>query len=276
MARPLWVTYLPFSRKKLVDELMATKPEDAATVVLLRETEKPGSDGEIEVYMTKRHHHLDFVGGFYVFPGGKMDPQDREPENLKRCKGLGPEDAQKILVDPPDPLKSLAYWVTAIRELFEEAGILLAYNKEGKLINFEAEELREKFFYFRRLIHDGKFTMGEMMVEEDLFYAADNLRYLSRWITPEFSPRRFDTRFFIARLPEKQNPQHYEDEVAESDWTEPALALSRWEMGEMNMIIPTLATLQDLAQFKTLADLFNAYKNHNIPLPKSSHLEKGS
>jgi 8-oxo-dGTP pyrophosphatase MutT (NUDIX family) len=272
MAKPLWITYLPSSPKKLVDELMAVEPEDAATVVLLREIEKDGGDAEIEVYMTKRHHHLNFVGGFYVFPGGKMDRQDLEPKNLKRCKGLGPEDAQRILVDSPDPSKSLAYWVTAIRELFEEAGILLAYNKEGKPINFEAEELREKFFSYRRLIHGGKFTMGEMMVEEELFYAVDKLRYLSRWITPEFSPRRFDTRFFIARLPEKQNPQHYKDEVAESDWTEPTLALSRWEMGDMNMIIPTLATLQDLAKFNSLTELFNAYKPRNIPLPKYSPL----
>lgn len=248
---------------------MAAKPEDAATVVLVREIKKPGGDGEIEVYMTKRHQRLDFIGGFHVFPGGKMDRQDLEPENLKRCKGLCPEDAQKILVDSPDPSKSLAYWIAAIRELFEEAGILLAYNKEGKLINLEAEKLRDKFFSFRRLIHGGKITLGEMMVKEDLLYAVDNLLYFSHWITPEFSPRRFDTRFFIARLPEKQSPQHYEDEVAESDWTEPALALSRWEMGEMNMIMPTLATLQSLAKFNTLTELFDAYKPHNIPLPKS-------
>ncbi len=241
---------------------MAVELEDAATVALLRETEKPEGDGEIEVYITKRHQRLEFVGGFHVFPGGKMDRQDLEPGNLKRCKGLSPEDAQRILVDSPDPSKSLAYWVTAIRELFEEAGILLAYNKEGELIDFKDKELRDKFSSFRRLIHDGKFTLGEMIVREDLFYAVDSLLYFSHWITPEFSPRRFDTRFFIARLPEEQSPQHYEDEVTESGWEEPAQALLRWEKGEMNMIMPTLATLKSLAQFKTLTDLFNAYQSY--------------
>ena len=254
---------------------MAVELEDAATVVLLRETEKPDGNRGIEVYITKRHQSLEFVGGFHVFPGGKMDRQDLEPGNLERCKGLSPEDAQKILVNSPDPSKSLAYWITAIRELFEEAGILLAYNKEGELIDFKDKELRDKFSSFRRLIHGEKFTMGEMMVKEDLFYAVDSLLYLSHWITPEFSPRRFDTRFFIARLPEEQSPQHYEDEITESAWAEPTQALLRWEKGEMSMIMPTLATLKSLTRFKTLADLFNAYKPRNIPLPKSPPLEKG-
>ncbi|UCD84562.1 MAG: NUDIX hydrolase [Deltaproteobacteria bacterium] len=209
--------------------------------------------------MTKRHQRLDFVGGFHVFPGGKMDRQDREPGNLERCKGIGPEDAQRILVNSPDPLKSLAYWVTAIRELFEEAGILLAYDKDGKFIDFKDRKLRDKFSSFRRLIHDEKITMGEMMVEEDLYYAADNLLYFSHWITPEFSPRRFDTRFFIARLPEEQSPQHYEDEVAESGWIDPVVALLKWQMGEINMIMPTFTTLQSLTKFNRLTELFDAY-----------------
>lgn len=248
---------------------MAVEPTDAATVVLLREIEKSDGNRGIEVYITKRHQSLEFVGGFHVFPGGKMDRQDLEPGNLERCKGLSPEDAQKILVNPLNPLKSLAYWVTAIRELFEEAGILLAYNKEGELIDFKDKELRDKFSSFRRLIHGGKFTMGEMMVKEDLFYAVDNLLYLSHWITPKFSPRRFDTRFFIARLPEEQSPQHYEDEVTESSWIDPVVALLKWQMGEINMIMPTFTTLQSLTKFKTLTELFDAYKPRNIPLPKS-------
>lgn len=255
---------------------MVVKPEDAATVILLREIKKAGGSKEIEVYMTKRHRSLEFVGGFHVFPGGKMDRQDLEPENLKRCRGLSPEEARKILSDSSDPSKSLAYWVAAIRELFEEVGILLAYDKEGDLVSFKVKKLKDRFSSFRSLIHEGKFTMGEMMLKEDLFYAVDNLLYFSHWITPEFSPRRFDTRFFIARLPEKQSPQqHHEDEVAESDWTEPARALLKWEKGEMNMIMPTLATLKSLTQFKTLAELFNAYKPRNIPLPKFPPLQKG-
>ena len=216
---------------------------DAATVMLLRQ----GGDG-LEVCMLQRNLNSDFVGGAYVFPGGAVDPGDGAPEVAALCLGRSDAEASAAI---DLPAGGLAFWVAAIRESFEEAGLLMAIDEAGELVSFEDEVVADRFLVHRRAVDNGERPLVEIAVEEHLLLAVDRIHYFSRWITPLGAPRRYDTRFFIAHPPEFQVPVHDDHEVIANLWIRPSDALARHEAGEFELIFPTVRSLEALATFDT-------------------------
>jgi len=216
---------------------MPVKPRYASTVVLFQ-----GSGKGIKVYMIKRREDLAFLGGFYAFPGGALSRDDCSPIANERTRGLTNEKAGEILNSPiEEPYTALGFWTAGIRELFEEAGVLLAETEEGSSVPFQG---REKLFHeSRNLLHQRKMSFYDILNKENLYCAAQRLVHIDHWITPEFSPIRFDTRFFAARLPEGHEPSPFAGEAAEGLWIEPKKALEENQNGKMPMIYPTISSL---------------------------------
>ena len=216
-------------------------PEPAATVCLVRE----GAAG-LEVYLTRRHADLVFLGGFHVFPGGKVDREDFSPAMRSRCRHRDLLEAAAAM-GVADPEQGMGFRVAAIREVFEETGVLLAEGDRP----LPAEELRR----FRRQLHAGHCSFLQFLEAENSYLPLDCLLWFAHWITPATSPRRFDTHFFAARMPEGQEAQPFAEEVSASGWEEPARAIERWKRGEIKIIPPTLASLDFLSRFADWASL---------------------
>ena len=238
----------------------------AATVMLVRDHPTNG----LEVFMLQRTLAAVFAKGMYVFPGGRVDANDNEDQLEAVCDGLDDEEASALLGIPNG---GLSYWVAAIRECFEEAGVLLARPTSSKeLIRFDTDTaLQNRFNAARHEIHDGSMSLVELCTTEDLRLVTDNIHYVSHWITPMGEPRRFDTRFFLARAPEAQEPLHDDNETIASLWVSPIEALERHARGDLAMIPPTTSNLQFLAPYATANEALNAAKKIGIPtaiLPK--------
>jgi 8-oxo-dGTP pyrophosphatase MutT (NUDIX family) len=224
---------------------------DAATVMLVRDA--PASDGGVEVFMLRRNLQSDFVGGAYVFPGGAVDPHDRHANLEPVCTGRSDADASTQLgIDTG----GLAFWVAAIRECFEEAGVLLAYDEHRNLVRFTDDpETEARFLIHRKAVDTGERRLVDICLDEGLTLAVDTMYYFSHWITPEGAPRRYDTRFFVARAPDGQAPLHDNREVIANLWISPRTALERHKAGEYDLIFPTMRSLVALAQFASADEL---------------------
>ncbi len=223
---------------------------DAATVLLLRD----GSDG-LEVFMLRRNLNSDFVGGAYVFPGGAVDPEDRHADLDEICEGRCDDDASRRLDIASG---GLAFWVAAIRESFEEAGVLLAYDRSGQIVDLDHHAGVERWAEHRRAVDTSERRLIEVCAQEELRLAVDGMHYFGHWITPEGAPRRYDTRFFMAAAPVNQTPLHDDHEVIANEWLRPADGLARVEAGELTMMPPTTASLRAIARFDCAADALAA------------------
>ena len=229
----------------------ATKPlREAATVMLLRD-----APGGLEVFMLRRTLNASFVGGAYVFPGGAVDEADRAEDVTTHCIGLTDAVASDLLGVERG---GLAYWVAALRECFEEAGVLLARAHDGAAVSFADEAVAARFNDHRHAVHEGRLRLVELCGDEGLRLATDDVGYVSHWVTPVGEPRRFDTRFFVARAPRDQTPLHDDNETIDSLWVNPAQALERQRSGELFMIFPTIKNLESLVPFATCAQALAA------------------
>ncbi len=224
---------------------------DAATVMLVRD----GADG-LEVFMLRRNLESTFVAGAYVFPGGAVDPEDADDPALDElCVGRTDAEASRSLGADHG---GLAYWVAAIRESFEEAGVLLAHTADGEFVSFADDVVEERFDGHRADVHAGRVRLAEICRAEGLTLAVGELHYFSHWITPKGPPRRFDTRFFVCRAPDEQEPLHDDGETVASLWTRPADALAAHQRGELDLILPTIRNLQAIGRFDTTEELLAA------------------
>lgn len=214
---------------------------DAATVMLLRD----GSDGP-EVCLMQRNLNSDFVGGAYVFPGGAVDPADAEVAVAQRCPDLDDVEASRRL---GLAVGGLAFWVAAIRESFEEAGVLLARHADGRRLDLSGPGAAERFAGHRDDVDNERRTIAEIAVQEDLHLDVGQLHYFSRWITPLGAHRRYDTRFFVCAAPEGQEVVEDSRELIGTQWLTPAEALRRHDAGDITMIFPTVRTLVALSRF---------------------------
>ena len=169
---------------------MAAIPKKATTVILLKEKIPDG----FGVFLLKRHEKSSFMGGNYVYPGGRVEQEDERSEIVSLCKGISPEKAHQIFGGSIPPDESIAYWVAGIRELFEEAGVLFAYDPLGKPFLLQDPTKHEGY---RHLLQKKKMTLFQLAQEENISFALDQLHYYTHWITPEARPERFDTRFFF-------------------------------------------------------------------------------
>lgn len=227
----------------------AVELRDAATVLILRD----GDDG-LEVFMLRRNLNSDFVGGAYVFPGGAVDPDDRHANLEPVCEGRTDADASRRLGIGSG---GLAFWVAAIRESFEEAGVLLAYDLDG-MVDLDDAASVERWAHHRQQVDTGQLTMIDLCRLEGLRLAVDGMHYFSHWITPEGAPRRYDTRFFLAAAPQNQTPLHDDHEVIANVWVRPEDGIARAESGELTMMPPTIASLRAVSRFATAAEALDA------------------
>ena len=223
---------------------------DAATVMLVRD----GGEG-MEVFMLRRNLNSDFVGGAYVFPGGAVDPADRHADLEPLCSGRTDAEASTLLTLGSG---GLAYWVAAIRECFEEAGILLAYDRTGTILSLADPEVAERYEVHREAVYAGNRRLVELCETEGLTLAAERIHYFSHWITPVGPPRRYDTRFFVAQAPPEQVPLEDRRETIASLWVRPQDALERHRSGELDMIFPTIRNLEAIGRFSTSEELLSA------------------
>jgi 8-oxo-dGTP pyrophosphatase MutT (NUDIX family) len=236
-------------------------PRDAATVILLRDR----SGGPYEVFLMRRHTNQAFMGGAYVFPGGRLDDADKD-QGLAACTGRFSVMEARRLLQEPDLPEAVAFglFLAAIRETFEEAGVLLARDTAGRLVDLADPETVDRFAAYRWELHEKRITLMELVLRESLCYAPDLLIPYSHWITPELEPRRFDTRFFLARLPEGQVAVHDRMELTESCWMTPAFALSEHAAGRIALMPPTLKTMEELEAFSNTESLFAAVRLQRI------------
>jgi 8-oxo-dGTP pyrophosphatase MutT (NUDIX family) len=230
------------------------KLRDAATVMLVRDRPAPAGGG-MEVFMLRRNLNSDFVGGAYVFPGGAVDEADRHADLEAVCEGRSDDQASLMLgVDRG----GLAFWVAAIRECFEEAGALLAYDESGEIISFKDPEVAERFNIHRKAVDSGQLRLLEVCEREGLRLSVDQIHYFSHWITPVGPTRRYDTRFFVTAAPPEQVPLHDDRETIANTWISPQDALDRHAKGEFEIIFPTIKNLEAIARFDRSADLLAA------------------
>lgn len=233
-------------------------PVPAATVTLVRD-----SDEGLEVLMLQRNFQSGFMPGMYVFPGGALDEADYSPQACTRCVGLDDPAASRLLKLERG---GLAYWVAAIRESFEEAGILLACDARGDLVALSEPAGIERFRVHRHALNAGEQDFIALLDRENLLLPADRLVYFSHWITPLGAPRRYDTRFFIARMPDAQDALHDNLETIGHVWVQPRSALEAHGAGQFNLRTPTLRTLELFARFATVDELIAAMRaRHEVP-----------
>ena len=211
------------------------QPRDAATVMLLRS----GSDG-LEVYMLRRKASMAFAPGAFVFPGGSVDARDAD----EQVAWAGPDAAEWGRIFDAPPAQARALVCAAVRETFEESGVLLAGQSAESVV---ADTTSDAYEADRQALLDRSVSLAELLSRRNLVLRADLLRPWSRWITPVVEPRRFDTRFFAAALPAGQRTRDVGGEASEVAWVTPAKALQDWERGEIRLFPPTAVTLSELA-----------------------------
>jgi 8-oxo-dGTP pyrophosphatase MutT (NUDIX family) len=212
---------------------MTANPIPSATILMLRSDESP-----LEVFMVVRHHQIDFASGALVFPGGKVD--DRDGLVRDRCSGASTDDQE------------LTLQVAAIREAFEECGILLARPKgQDQLIDGERLQTLE---HYRQPLAVGEMGIGEFLEQEDLILACDKLVPFAHWVTPAMMPKRFDTHFYLAIAPTDHLAIHDGHESVDSVWISPEDVLQGAENGKYTVIFPTRLNVEMLATSHSVAE----------------------
>lgn len=229
-----------------LDGREAVPVRPAATVMLVRDADEIRDGCGVEVCMLQRNLKSDFVGGAFVFPGGGVDPADGEPEVEDLCVGLSDQDASAQLGLPTN---GLAFWVAAIRESFEEAGVLAATHADGSPLRFDDIEVATRFAVHRQAVDSGARRLIDICADEDLRLQVGEMHYFGHWITPPGAPRRYDTRFFLAAAPVGQRAVHDDREVIATRWVHPVDALAAYEAGQFAMLPPTVASLRSLVRF---------------------------
>ena len=238
-------------------------PRPAATLCLLRE----GPEG-FQTLLLRRSPRTRFIPGTYVFPGGSLDPEDEAPELLDRLRGGG--------VPPPLP-----FWVAALRETFEETGVLLAASSDGAGPQRERRGRgapdREQLAVLRERLLKGELTFQALLEEMDATLNAAALTPMGHWITPVSQPLRYDTRFFAARITGDEPIELHEPELTEALWLTPAQALGRNHDGSLPLAFPTLRTLEEMALFPTPEEALEEWKERPVlrRLPRLVETEEG-
>jgi 8-oxo-dGTP pyrophosphatase MutT (NUDIX family) len=224
------------AREFISGEKEPATPRDAATVMLLRDLPAGG----LEVYMLRRKPSMAFAPGAMVFPGGSVDPRDAD----EQVAWTGPDAAEwgEIFDAPPDLARALV--CAAVRETFEESGVMLAGPSADSVVD---DTTSDDWEADRHALLDHSVSLAELLTRRGLVLRADLLRPWSRWITPVIEPRRFDTRFFAAALPAGQRTRDVGGEASAVAWIEPADALAAGRRGELALMPPTMVSLTELA-----------------------------
>ncbi|MEU1226759.1 NUDIX hydrolase [Streptomyces sp. NPDC005828] len=243
-------------------ELTPVTPRRAATVLLLRD----GAAGPA-VHMLRRRTSMAFAGGAYAYPGGGVDPRDEQPV---RWAGPSLETwAARLGLD--DPAQAQAVVCAAVRETFEEAGVLLAGETEDGVVGDTTGEDWERD---RQALVARELSFADFLDRRGLVLRSDLLGAWARWITPEFEQRRYDTWFFVAALPAGQRTRDVSGEADRTVWIRPAEAAGGYDRGELTMMPPTISTLRSLEAYGTAAEALEAAGEQDMtPVLAQARLE---
>ncbi len=245
-------------------------PRDAATVMLVRPAGGAGqpAGGGFEVYMLKRQSSMKFAPGAYVFPGGSVDPRDAEAD----LAWTGPDAAEwgRLLGVPPGPARALV--CAAVRETFEESGVLLAGPSPDEVV---ADTTAEDWEADRHALLDRSQSLAGLLTRRGLMLRSDLLRPWSRWITPELERRRYDTRFFAAALPPGQRTRDVGGEAAGVAWVRPADAIAAGQRREIFLMLPTRITLGELDVCGTVDGVLGARRQITPMRPEVTLTSQG-
>lgn len=221
--------------------------QPASTVMLVDDRSGPSGDRELHVLMVQRTSRLVFAPAAWVFPGGRVDPEDHQDDFDQLCVGLSDLEASAILEVPAG---GLAWWIAACRETLEEAGLLLATDAARVEDRVDVTELRDR-------VREEETLFVDLMLDQDIKIDATLIEEVARFITPMGSPRRFDARFFVAHPPEGQEPHHDDGEIVAWEWIRPADALMRWRAGDFEMISPTVRMVECLGRYSSADEVMH-------------------
>ncbi|MGI5138158.1 MULTISPECIES: NUDIX hydrolase [unclassified Streptomyces] len=239
-------------------------PKRAATVMLLRDT-----DGFPAVHMLRRRASMAFAGGAYAYPGGGVDPRDHD----RTIRWAGPTRAWWADRLGVDETSAQAIVCAAVRETYEEAGVLLAGPTAETVVG---DTTGTDWEVDRASLVARDLSFAEFLDRRGLVLRSDLLGAWTRWITPEFEPRRYDTWFFVAALPEGQRTRNASTEADRTVWIRPSEAATAYDKGELLMMPPTVATLRQLVPYATAADALRAAPDRDLtPVLARARLEGG-
>lgn len=271
----------PLSAENLPDPNDPKCPH-ASTIVILRDAPRG-----VETFMLKRHAKSRFMADRYVYPGGKLDPEDCTLAAARRAQGRSPADVEQALAmgaaqenTAPGTMSktresarhvATGLFLAGIRETFEEAGILLARRAgEQELIDLTSDPaVARRFQRYRERLMRAEIALSQVAEAEELIFPLDLIAYFSHWITPYRENRRYNTRFFLARAPANQRPLHDSRETVASTWITPQEAVRRNQSGALLLAPPTLHTLIKLAEFSSADAAFSWAIDHrpSVVLP---------
>ena len=218
----------------------------ASTVMLVRDAVGDGPSA-LEVFLQRRVATMEFAPSMLVFPGGRVDPRDartdvqwagRSPRQWADALGVGEDETRELVT-------------AAVRELFEECGVLLAGPDEDSVV---ADVSSDVWHERRMALTRHELSLAEVLDHEGLVLRADLLAYRAHWVTPVFEPRRYDTRFFAAAVPDGQVPDARTTEADDADWADPADLVAALDRGEVMMLPPTRVALETLATAGSVAE----------------------
>lgn len=241
---------------------VTTPPRASASLVLLRDS--PNASGELEVFLLRRHQDSAVLGGAYVFPGGKLDDADCSP-TLHAHLDRTPADLHLALGEPAlQPATAAGLYVAAVREALEECGVLYARASDDQAALHDASHRQ----HWQQQLHSGV-SFEHLVQQAGLAIDTRQLAPWSRWITPRvpsITNKRFDTRFFVAVLPERQEPVHDNVEAIDSVWLTPREALTRYWHRELVFAPPQIMTLVGLIPFSSTDQVLSAMQHRAPPL----------
>ncbi|MEU1374770.1 NUDIX hydrolase [Streptomyces triculaminicus] len=226
-------------------ELRPVAPRRAATVLLLRV-----APGGVAVHMLRRRASMAFGGGAYAYPGGSVDPRDE-----RDVPWAGPPRTEWAARLGTDAASAQAIVCAAVRETFEEAGVLLAGPTPDTVV---ADTTGEEWEADRAALVSRELSFADFLDRRGLLLRSDLLGAWARWITPGFEPRRYDTWFFVAALPEGQRTRNASTEADRTVWAAPAEAAAGYDRGELLMMPPTISTLRSLVPYATVGEVLAA------------------
>ena len=200
--------------------------------------------------MVRRHEGTAFMGGAHVFPGGRVDAADGDADDTW-CDGIPHATSQLDGLPPGD---AVAYHVAAARELFEEAGVLLARHPQGDFVSLAGAADHDRLKQDRARVHEAQTPLRAVVEREHLRLALDVLVLFAHWVTPPVDSRQFDTRFFMTRVPPHQTPAHDDTETTHSLWVRPTDAIAQSVNGEIVLPPPTWSTLRELEPFESVKE----------------------
>ncbi|SDG41966.1 NUDIX domain-containing protein [Sinosporangium album] len=255
---PLAGEFVSRARDIMAGRLAPVAARDAATVVLLREG--------LEVYLLRRRAEMAFAAGAYVFPGGSVDERDKD--HGVAWAGPSPREWGDVLHADAKTAQGLV--CAAVRETFEESGVLLAGSGPDSVV---ADTTGDDWEAERLALIDRSLSFAEFLDRRGLVLRSDLLKAWGHWITPEVEDRRFDTRFFAAALPPGQRTRDVGGEADKVTWLSPAEALARAEDGEIYLMPPTFTTLSELSGYAKVAEVLAAERTIKAFLPQAVEID---